>query len=108
MAVASGVSATAASAVSSGVSQTGVMFAAVGVAFLIYITARGDLAHWLGAFGLAGGQAGAAGAPTPAGTGAATASGQAPVGVPAVGLPQLPALPGLLGAQSLPSGSAAL
>lgn len=34
-------------------SQTSFVFAVVFVAFLIFITLRGDLAKWLGVFGLA-------------------------------------------------------
>jgi hypothetical protein len=37
----------------SGMSQTSFVFGVVFVAFLIFITLRGDLAKWLGVFGLA-------------------------------------------------------
>jgi hypothetical protein len=99
------IAAAASGVVSSSVSQTGVMFAAVGVAFLIYITARGDLARWLGAFGLAGGASQATGASQAGGTSAGSST---PAGVPAVLLPQLPALPGLLGGNQTAPGSPTL
>ncbi len=85
------VTAAASGTVTRSFNQTGFMFVAIGLAFLFFITARGDLAKWLGAFGLAGGTAGTA---TPSAS-AAGASGLS--GVPAVGLQPLPALPGLLG-----------
>lgn len=61
----------------SSVNQTSITFGALVVAFIVYITVRGDLAKWLGVLGLAG---------------------SAPASLPAAqnpnaGLPTLPALP---------------
>ena len=46
--------------------QTAFTFGALAFAFLVFITIRGDLARWLGVFGLAGG---GALAPSPVGPG---------------------------------------
>jgi hypothetical protein len=46
------------------INQTSFMFGACLFAFLFYITARGDLAKWLGLLGLAGSGNAAASAPT--------------------------------------------
>jgi hypothetical protein len=32
--------------------QTGIIFAALGIAFLVYITAKGELKTWLSIFGI--------------------------------------------------------
>jgi hypothetical protein len=82
------------------VSQTGLLFGALMVAFLIFITTRGDLPKWLGLLGLANSaaprQAGSFGAFGAATSDAATAQ----PGYNTPSTPALPALPGIGGDQS--------
>lgn len=65
----------------SGVSQTSFIFASVFVAYLVYITLRGDLGKWLGVFGFG------AGGGAPSGTSGVTGSGTGTNTAPAVGSP---------------------
>ncbi len=65
---------------SSGINQTSFLFASLGLAWLFFITVRGDLPRWLGLLGLAGSSSSAAPA--------ASSTSQEPF------IPGLPALPG--------------
>jgi hypothetical protein len=68
-----------------GINNTAYLFFVIALAFIVYITVKGDLPKWLGLLGLGG---------TPAGS---TAASAATTGTPAVagGLPGLPGLPTL-------------
>lgn len=57
-----------------GISQTSFIFAAVFVAYLVFITLRGDLAKWLGVFGFGTYTAPSATTGTGAGSSSATAT----------------------------------
>jgi hypothetical protein len=72
----------------SGMSQTSFIFASVFVAYLVFITLRGDLAKWLGVFGFSSG-GGAPSGSTPSGTAATGTMGSSS------GLPPLSPLPPL-------------
>jgi hypothetical protein len=80
---------------SGGINNTAYLFFVLALAFIVYITVKGDLPKWLGLFGLGG---------TPAG---ATGSNPVATGTPSVagGLPGLPGLPSLGQAGTLPSTS---
>jgi hypothetical protein len=69
-----------------GVNNTAYLFFVLALAFIIFITVKGDLPKWLGLFGLASQGA------TPVGTAAGSAPGTASV---ASGLPGLPSLPSI-------------
>ena len=75
------------------ISQTAFIFATVAFAFLFYITVRGDLAKWLGLFGLGGG-----GSATPAAT---VATSQPAASSPAGGTQAAGGLQSLAPLQSL-------
>ena len=76
-----------------GINNTAYLFFVLALAFIFFVTIKGDLPKWLGLFGL--GQSSA----SPAGT---SAPGTTGVG----GLPGLPALPTLgSGGLSLPAGT---
>ena len=68
---------------SGGINNTAYLFFVLALAFIVYITTKGDLPKWLGLFGLGGSPAGA------------TAASPASTGTPAAasGLPGLPGLP---------------
>jgi hypothetical protein len=68
-----------------GINNTAYLFFVIALAFIVYITVKGDLPKWLGLLGLGG---------TPAGS---TAASAAATGTPAAaaGLPGLPGLPTL-------------
>ena len=70
---------------SGGINNTAYLFFVLVLAFIFYVTIKGDLPKWLGLFGLGG---------TPAGT---TASSQTSTGTPSVGggLPGLPSIPSI-------------
>lgn len=64
------------------ISQTAFLFAALGFAFLFYVTIKGDLPKWLGLLGLAGTASGAApGLAVPAATAPATPTAPATQGL---------------------------
>jgi hypothetical protein len=66
-----------------GINNTAYLFFVLALAFLFYITVKGDLPKWLGLLGLGGSAAKSAPAPAVSGTAAA-----------APGLPALPGTPG--------------
>lgn len=76
-----------------GFSQTGFMFGAILFAFIVFITMRGDLAKWLGVFGLAGSASGSTSSTATLGT--SSTQGVAQSIEPNWSLPSLPALPSI-------------
>lgn len=74
-----------------GVSQTNFIFAMIFVMYLIYITLNGDLAKWLGVFGLGSAASGTQAQVTGQGNLSSITQGVSSVG----NLPALPALPTL-------------
>ena len=81
-----------------GIDNTAWLFFVLVLAFLFFVTVRGDLPKWLGLLGLGGSPKKSAGSTAPAGT--AGAGGGLP-GLPA--LPPKPGFPGL-GAQGSTTG----
>lgn len=71
----------------SGISQTSFIFASVFIAYLVFITLKGDLGRWLGVFGFG------------------AAASAAPAGNVAVGLPQITPLTPLAGMGSASGGA---
>lgn len=86
----------AASSAAPNISQTAFIFAAVGFAFLFFVTIRGDLPKWLGLLGLAGTTAPAPiASPGASGSGSAAWLGQALPDVLAGQQPALPTIPAI-------------